>query len=688
MTDWRPVLQIERGTAQPGDPFSRMRPYQWNWFYQGEYYRLNPSRDPECLQRARALAYALEHLPLTIYPEQEFFGGAETFRSDALLPGIAQADYDENLSHFHKHGPRSFKAGWSHTYPDFNTLMRKGLGDFQRRADQAAAERPDTPEAAAMAIALRGVAAFFRRAAQGCRQTHPETADRLERTADAPPETFADALQLMWLVFIILESEGRGHNALGRIDQYLHHAFQRSQLPESEALNLLCHVWSKIEGLHEVTNICIGGVKPEDGSDATNPLSFLALRATALVRSPSTNLSARLHDQTSDEFLLACTDLIRTGIGFPAVFNDHVNIPMLERLGFPRELCRDYALVGCVETLIPGCQVAWGDGRFNMPKVFLDTIMRLPEFPDFEALWKDLRRTFRTALEQYRDDLDTLIRSFPPDRFPDPLLSALTRDCLARSRDINAGGSLLPRLHGIGMMGLATLADSLTAVNTLVFEQRHITPDQLVHALRTNFADAEELRLTLVNRAAKYGNDDDGCDRMAARIVDLCAELTADLRTCDGGFLQSCMASNVQNIPAGAELGATPDGRRAGEPLSDAASPTAGHDRHGPTAFVNSIIKPDYASQNCTVVNMRFSPDMFADDGGRQRFRAFLRRFIQGRGHEMQFNVTNDDMLRQAIDNPERFADLIVRVSGFSAFFTRLSPQVQQDILRRRAHGR
>ena len=442
----------------------------------------------------------------------------------------------------------------------------------------------------------------------------------------------------------------------------------------------------KVEGFHEVTNLCIGGVTPE-GEDAVNELSFLALEATALVHSASTNLSARLHRKSPDRFLLACIDLIRTGIGFPAVFNDEVNIPMLTRLGIPLEAARDYALVGCVETFLPGRQPAWSDGRFNMPEIFSDTVLHLCEFDSYEAFRQAFADGMRKGLARYRDNYNRMLAEYPSDRFPDPLLSALTRDCIARGRDINGGGSEFCRLHGIGMMGLATLTDSLAAVKKLVFEEKRISAKRLVNALRNDFRDEEELRLTLLNCAPKYGNDDDYCDSIAADIVKLCGTLTESFRTRDGGYLQSCMASNIQNISAGKDVMATPDGRHAGTPLSDAASPGGGRDRNGPTAFVNSIVRPDYAVQNCTVVNMRFLPEMFDSEAGCRRMLALLRRFIEGKGQEMQFNVTNDAVLRKAVAEPEKYADLIVRVSGFSAFFTKLAPEVQQDILRRHAHG-
>ena len=242
-------------------------------------------------------------------------------------------------------------------------------------------------------------------------------------------------------------------------------------------------------------------------------------------------------------------------------------------------------------------------------------------------------------------------------------------------------------MHGVGMMGLGTLADSLAAIKKLVYEERRIAPERLMNALKNDFDGEEELRLTLLNCAPKYGNDNEYCDAIAQEIVKFCGELAFEFRAIDGGFILSAMASNVQNIPAGAAIGATPDGRHAGEPLSDAASPNGGRDRNGPTAFVNSIISPDYSKQSCTVVNMRFLPEMFEHESGQKNMLALLKRFIKGGGQEMQFNVTDNRVLEDAVREPEKYADLIVRVSGFSAFFTKLAPEVQKDIMRRNAHG-
>lgn len=683
LRDYRKILSREREKFLAGEH----RKYNLFRYHQGTYYEktLENGEEP-CLRHARSIGYALERLPLDFPGDQLFFGGVETFSCTVLPPEITEEDYRKKIGICNQYCNRHFGVGWDHTAPDYRTLMERGLGDFIRRAETAFAGTR-SPMHEAMLLSLQAVSNFFLRAAEVWRQERPEESERLRRIAFQAPETFAEALQLMWGIFVVLESQWRSHNALARMDQYLYASFKREGVDRETALDMICHIFSKVEEFHEVTNICIGGVKP-DGSDAVNELSFLILEAVDRVHRASTNLSARVHKDTSDEFLRACIRLIATGIGFPAIMNDSVYIASLQKCGIPLEDARDYALFGCVEGNIPGRAPAWSDSMIPVPECLLSTLENIESFASYDELFQAFSEAYKKQMQDHLQEYDQILQKWDPARFPDPLLSALTRSCIERGKDINAGGADFPRQHGVGMVGTATLADSLAAVKKLVFEEKKISGKELLDALHNNFEGAEVLRKTLISCAPKYGNDDPYVDSIFADIVKLCGETAQSLRTCDGGYFKSLMASNINNIPQGKALPATPDGRFAYTPLSDAASPTGGMDRNGPTAFMNSITTPDYSAQNCTVVNMRFLPEMFETEAGYERMLVLLKKFIAGEGHEIQFNVTNNQTLLDAIENPEQYGDLLVRVSGFSAFFTKLSPEVQQDIIRRNAHGK
>jgi len=687
MRDWKKILAFEHTTAVRGTNYTCGLKYHLADYFQGKYLIENRKIPMSAaVRKARAFQFMLQNLPLTFSADQEFFGGAEIFKSNQLPAGVSEEEFSFTTSSAHlDYRRRNFTAGLDHTAVDFRTLVTEGLPGLMDRAAASHAQYGN-PCTEAMRIIAEAVVEFFKRAAFSCRETHPDVSARLIRLTQEPPKTFADGLQLIWLTFVLVETDGRTHNGLARFDQYMYELYRNSSISREEALNLICHIWTKVEGLHETTNICIGGYTPQ-GEDAANELSVLCLEATKQVHSASTNLSARLHKKTSDKFLLDCIDLIASGIGFPAVFNDENNITMLTKLGIPIEDARDYALFGCVEPLIPGRQPAWSDGRFNMPESFLKAVMRLADFKSLDELLRVFEQEMLADMKRYVDQYNQELKNFSPEQYPDPLLSLFTRDCLARGLDINAGGAEFPRFHGIGMIGLATMTDGIAAIDKLLFREKKILPGQLVNALKNDFRDEEELRLMLLNCAPKYGNDQPETNSIAQWLVDLCAKTAQQYRTADGGFFLSCIASNVQNIGAGAKLGATPDGRHAGEPLSDAASPVGGRDRHGPTAFVNSIIAPDYTSQACTVVNMRFLPDFLKSEAGEHTMLTLLRRFVAGGGQEMQFNVTNNAVLKDAMKHPENYADLIVRVSGFSAFFNNLSKEIQQDIIKRTVHG-
>ncbi len=654
----------------------------------GDYLTEHPKGTmEESLRNANARAYALEHLPLHEGMCNEFWGGpALTYAvSDAVADYTRDGHSYETCLSSYRATTRSFTVGVNHTVPDYWGVVEKGLGDFIQRAEAEFRTDP-APYREAMLISLKAVSDYMRRAANFCRALNPECSRRLEKVATDRPETFAEAIQLVMTIQDFLLVDNGYANALGRLDQYLYPAYLADKAGQKTALDALCYLLSVVGHYGEITNIAIGGVSA-DGSNAENELSFLILDAVGLVKSPSTNLSARLHDGSTDAFLRACVKLISTGIGFPAVFNDHVNIPMLVSTGIPIEAARDYGLVGCVETVIPGRQVPWSDGRFNMPEIFCAVIKRLETFSTYQELWAELVEQFSEGVHNYHTYYCARLEAFPPQDFPMPLLSALTTDCLTRGLDVNDGGAEFPRFHGLGMMGLGTLADSLAVIKKLVFEEKRLSASELVRALEVDFEGYEELRQICINHAPKYGNDVAYVDDIAAEIVQEVCQLTAKEPLPDGGRILSCMASNTQNVSAGAGTPATPDGRRAGTPLSDAASPSCGQDREGPTAFVNSIIRPDYSQSNCTVVNMRFTPDLFKGEKGIACMVSLLRRFVKGGGHEMQFNVTDNRVLEQAMTNPEAYGDLIVRVSGFSDYFVNLAPGVQRDILRRQVHG-
>ena len=617
-------------------------------------------------------------------------------------------------------GIRGFHHNGDHFAPDYTTFLQDGIPGTISRIEASLEVHRDEPDrvvflqsARIALLGLRDRLAAYARAAEALFDAegyHNETLCQIKKNCDSichrAPASFAEALQLVWMVHNSFVCEGRYAMALGRMDQFLYpffaHDMEAGTLTEDEATALLENVFMKIYerraylGGDDVVNIAVGGVKP-DGSDATNRLSFCILRAVGNINLPGPNLSARIAPTTPEDFLDECLKVIGTGLGYPALMNDEVNIAALSRYGYAIEDARNYSMVGCIENFITGMQPPWSDGRFDTPR-FLEYIFNdgkgyfhpsagldtgsVESITSMEILMERLETQLRAGVREYVEGFNRVNVLPNPGNYTSPFLSLFCKDCIGRGLDINMGGAVYPSVHGAALMGVGTLCDSLAAVEQVVFTDKAATMVELASALKANFEGYEGLREKLL-AAPKYGNNNDFADKYAVWFVDFLSDEFMKHKTPDGGGYYTAMAANVSNIYAGHTIGATPDGRRAGEPLSDAASPTYGRDTRGATATVLSVTKPDYTKVACgTVINQKYSPSMF-EDGKRDKLRALIRVYFAKGGQEMQINATSTEVLKDAMDHPEKYPDLVVRVSGFSALYVTLAREVQMDILAR-----
>ncbi len=621
-------------------------------------------------------------------------------------------------------GERDFGTNSDHFSPDYERVVQGGIPGLLSEiaaSEQAHAKEPERLEyLAAMrktVEAFRHMILGYAEAAAQAALSATETAAELRLVeancraiADRAPKTFAEGLQLVWLCHTAFNYEGRYAMALGRMDQYLRRLYEQDlaqgHLTHARAVELLENVFAKIYEKHafmggdDVVNICIGGTAP-DGSSDVNDLSYCILEAVHNCNLPGPNLSARISVTTPDEFLDACLKVIGTGLGYPALMNDEVNMAALRRIGYAHEDVCNYTMVGCIENFITGMQPPWSDGRFDTPRFFEYLFnngrgILHPSFgPDtgdvstidsMEEFMRRFERQLQFGAEEYflrfRNHNDRL----NPQNYRQPFLSCFCRDCIGRALDMGEGGAVYPSVHGAALMGVGTVADSLAAIEQVVFVDGAASLAEIGDALRANFEGYDDLRERLL-AAPKYGNNNDLADQYAVWFVRYLSEQFDRFRTRDGGAIYVAMAANVSNIYAGQTLAATPDGRLAGEPLSDAASPTYGRDRRGTTATVNSLTKPDYTRVACgTVVNQKFSPAMF-EDGKRQKLLTLIRAYFRKGGQEMQINATSREVLADAMEHPEKYPNLVVRVSGFSALYVTLAREVQLDILNRTQQG-
>ncbi|MBO5258277.1 MAG: hypothetical protein J6C42_12320 [Clostridia bacterium] len=675
--------------------------------------------------KAAALAYLLENYPAKVY-EHDLVAGS---RMGCFVPA---ADYDRIEAIRARdiagsYGSRHFTTNADHFAPGYDRFLADGISGTLDRIHESIAIHADDSEKTAYLGTMRDVlaafAVFVKNHAIAAREAAGQTSDEtcranltalaadLDHIAWDAPVTLRQALNLTWLVHLTFLLMGKYAMALGRMDQYLYpyylHDKQAGTLTDREAEILFASTFIKIGesrwlGGDDVVNIAIGGVKP-DGSEGINELSYIILHAVRDCNIPGPNLSARLHEGMPDEFLDECLQVIGTGLGYPALMNDRVNIPALTRHGYTLEDARNYCFVGCIENFIPGKQPAWSDGRFNVPEYLEAVFFRGKSLIDEHYLgvdtgdvakfktMDDFMRAFERQLDFAAAEYVTIFANendrYNRKNYTDPFMSLFCDDCIARGMDINDGGAHYPSAHGAGCMGIGTVADSLAAIEKCVFNEQLFTLTELRDAMAADFKGYETLQAHLIN-APKYGNDDDFVDKYAVWYVDYLDKIFSKYRTPDGGPYYTAIASNTASVYAGMGIGATPDGRHAKVPLSDAASPTYGMDQSGTTAVFLSLSKPDYKLVSCgTVLNQKYTEDMLQKPENRAALLAALKVYFARGGQEVQINCVSKETLRDAMEHPEKYAGLVVRVSGFSAYFTKLDRAVQEDILHRTEHS-
>jgi len=523
------------------------------------------------------------------------------------------------------------------------------------------------------------------------------------------PEDFYQACQLFWHMNIILQHESNASSlSLGRFDQYMLPFYQtslnRGQDP-AFLQELLESLWVKCNdivllrssssaryfaGFPTGYTALLGGLS-ETGRSAVNVLSFLALDAYQKVRLPQPNLGVRVNELIDRPFLRKTAETIRLGTGIPQVFNDEVVIPAFLNRGVSLEDARDYAVVGCVELSIPGRTYGLHDiAMFNLLKVMEIVILENEGNPDVS--WNGLLNQIREKIRYYIKLMingSNICDIGHRDQAPVPLLSSFILDCIERGKDITEGGARY-NFSGVQGIGIANLSDSLHALKGMVFEQQRMSFDELIQVLKANFKtpEGEKIRARLINRFEKYGNDIDEVDNISADLLRFyCKEVEQYLNPRGGHFTPGSYTVSA-HVPLGSVVGATPDGRLAGDQLADGGlSPMVGQDSQGPTAVLKSVSKLDnYLLSNGTLLNVKFTPATLAGDGGLNKLADFLQAFSKLKLQHIQFNVVNADTLREAQQRPQDFAGLVVRVAGYSAFFVELSKEIQDDIIHRTAH--
>lgn len=618
-------------------------------------------------------------------------------------------------------GVNQTDKGQGHIIIDYPRLLNNGLGALvEQMREYCARDAQNTFYAAALILLeasqrhILRYAALAETLAIGCddasrREELRKIAEISRHNAQHKPQTFWQACQLFWYMNVILQYESNASSlSIGRFDQYMLPFYQASLSQGDDPAflkELLESLWVKCNdvvllrstssaryfaGFPTGYTALLGGLT-ESGRSAVNVLSFLCLDAYQSVQLPQPNLGVRVNELIDRPFLLKTAETIRLGTGIPQIFNDEVVVPAFLNRGVSLEDARDYAVVGCVELSIPGKTYGLHDiAMFNLLKV-MEIAMQENEGNaalSYEGLLDHIRAKINHYIALMVEG-SNICDIGHRDWAPVPLLSSFISDCLESGKDITDGGARY-NFSGVQGIGIANLSDSLHALKGLVFEQQRLSFDELLAVLKANFAtpEGEKVRARLINRFEKYGNDIDDVDNISAELLRHYCKEVEKYRNPRGGQFTPGSYTVSAHVPLGAVVGATPDGRFAGEQLADGGlSPMLGQDMQGPTAVLKSVSKLDnYLLSNGTLLNVKFTPATLEGDAGLQKLADFLRAFTQLKLQHIQFNVVNAETLREAQQRPQDFAGLVVRVAGYSAFFVELSKEIQDDIIRRTAH--
>ncbi|MDM4209515.1 formate C-acetyltransferase [Klebsiella spallanzanii] len=611
--------------------------------------------------------------------------------------------------------------GQGHIIIDYPRLLENGLAALVAELKTVNKQHPQNSFYQAVLILLEAsqrhilrYAALADEMAASCvdeqRRKELETIAEISRhNAVHRPEDFWQASQLFWYMNIILQYESNASSiSLGRFDQYMLPYYQaslnRGQDPQF-LKELLESLWVKCNdivllrstssaryfaGFPTGYTALLGGLT-ETGRSAVNILSFLSLDAYQNVRLPQPNLGVRVNELIDRPFLRKTAETIRLGTGIPQIFNDEVVIPAFLNRGVSLEDARDYSVVGCVELSIPGRTYGLHDiAMFNLLKVMEIVMLENESNPDIT--WDGLINQIRDKIRYYIKLMvegSNICDIGHRDWAPVPLLSSFIEDCVQHGKDITEGGARY-NFSGVQGIGIANLSDSLHALKGMVFEQQRLSFAELIAVLKANFQtpEGEKIRARLINRFEKYGNDIDEVDNISADLLRFYCKEVEQYQNPRGGHFTPGSYTVSAHVPLGSVVGATPDGRLAGEQLADGGlSPMVGQDSQGPTAVLKSVSKLDnYLLSNGTLLNVKFTPATLAGDGGLNKLADFLQAFTKLKLQHIQFNVVNADTLREAQQRPQDFAGLVVRVAGYSAFFVELSQEIQDDIIRRTAH--
>lgn len=627
-----------------------------------------------------------------------------------------------------------------HTVLD-GTIYEMGMIDFKKKIADRIAELEFLTDASAvdqrealqsMDISCDAAIIFAERHADlaekmASTEEDPERKEELLKIAEVcryvpanKPRNTHEAIQMYWFVHLGTITELNGWDAMspGHIDHHLFPFYEKDVaagiIDRAQAKELISCLWIKINNhtappkvgvtakesgtYNDFTQVNIGGLKP-DGNDGSNEISYIVLEVTDDLHLLQPQPSLHLSTQTPENLLMATSEVIRKGYGYPSVFNSDGCVLQQVRVGKTVEDAREGGTSGCIETGAFGKEAYVLTGYLNVPKILEVTLNNgvdpltgklvglqtgeVSSLDSFEALYDAFSRQLKHVVD-IKVEVNNYIERMYAKYSPAPFLSVVIHDCIKKGRDYYDGG---PRYNSnyIQCCGIGTVTDSFSALKTHVYDGKMTLPEML-EAMACNFEGKADLQAELTNKTPFYGNDDDRADTIMQRIYDSLFDVIDDRPNTKGGHYRLNMLSTTCHIYFGKMLGAMPNGRLAHLPESDGTSPSQGADTNGPTAVVKSLSKMDQYKSGGTLLNQRFLPSALKKTEDLESLNHLIRAYFTKGGHHMQFNVVDTKTLRKAQVHPDDYKNLLVRVAGYSDYFVDMDKDHQEEVISRTEH--
>lgn len=708
--------------------------------------------DIEALKFAKAFAAFLGEKKIYIGPRDILAGFPYRYTYDTTIPVKMPDDYDplyrppvapdsmreyETVLRHHGLKPDSREAqelriflsgvdAWlfkhwfsGHILPGYERLVNIGFTGLVELGKESVKRHTGINRdfAEAMLITNRAAVDYIGRYAalaerMAAEASDPSSQKNLSRIAEScrhltrgAPRDFFDAVQLLWFGQELMMVENiPASESLGRMDVYLYPFYEKDvvsgTLTYDEASEILDALWIKFSGnLHSYQAVTVSGTNA-DGTTLENDLTYLIMQSTRKLMFDQPLIDIRYTDGMSRRLWNEAAALIKTGTGFPGIFYDPICIRAKESTGQSPEDARNYAIIGCVETGLPGHEYTPTElVHLNWPKLFElmfnhgRATMQDFAAPLFEDRDLDSIKTFDAFYAWFKSEMEQftalsmraieLIETMIPWCFPTPYLSSLMIGCYEKGLDVTAGPCRYNNT-GVSTCGLATAVDSLAAIKKVVFDDRLMSFSEFARAVNANFEGYEALHNTVKNHCPKFGNDNDEVDFYMSDLIAAFGRVVNARKNPRGGRYMTGLYSVEDHAKAGMKTAATPDGRLAGTFESNSMASVQGKDVSGPTALINSVVKTDLSiATNGMVLDLKFSPQFLETPAHVDALKMLIDTYFHSGGMEIQISVVSRETLLAAQREPEKYRNLVVRVSGFSAYFRSLNKTTQDEIIAR-----